>query len=262
MMGIHHFETSTTAWWKRSLDRQRPLGCHSNSYSWKGKERTPPFGQTARVCTGKQTNLGFSEGILPRQLEFSFFDGEVNVKFEWSTLCALGRRTMLATALPPVFWDQPSGQCFSRSCRHCFVAVDVEHPLCGLPWLVVVVVLAMFRFAFVVLSSRLRATQVSPVVIGAGLHAGQVLFPSAWCVPSPSSFRGSLRLGELGVTVLCRVEYSCRMVAGLVILQEWTFVGTFPPLSEHFSYRSLSCLFSLHGGFRSISCSLVCLLFS
>ena len=32
--------------------------------------------------------------------------------------------------------------------------------------------------------------------------------------PSPSSFRGSLRLGELGVTVLCRVEYSCRVVAG------------------------------------------------
>ena len=49
--------------------------------------------------------------------------------------------------------------------------------------------------------------------------------------PSPSSFRGSLRLGELGVTVLCRVEYSCRVVAGLVILQEWTFVGTFPPLN-------------------------------
>ena len=93
MMGIHHFETSTTASWKRSLDRKRPLGYHSNSYSWKGKERTPPFGQTARVCTGKQTNRGFSEGILPRQLEFSFFDGEVNVNFEWSTLCALGRRT-------------------------------------------------------------------------------------------------------------------------------------------------------------------------
>ena len=93
MMGIHHFETSTTASWKRSLDRKRPLGYHSNSYSWKGKERTPPFGQTARVCTGKQTNLGFSEGILPRQLEFSFFDGEVNVNFEWSTFCALGRRT-------------------------------------------------------------------------------------------------------------------------------------------------------------------------
>ena len=95
--GIHHFETSTTASWKRSLDdeldRKRPLGYHSNSYSWKGKERTPPFGQTARVCTGKQTNLGFSEDILPRQLEFSFFDGEVNVNFEWSTLCALGRRT-------------------------------------------------------------------------------------------------------------------------------------------------------------------------
>ena len=93
-MGIHHFEPSTTASWKRSLDRKRPLGYHSNSYSWKGKERTPPFGQTARVCTGKQTNLGFSEGILPRQLEFSFFDGEVNVNFEWSTFCALGRRTM------------------------------------------------------------------------------------------------------------------------------------------------------------------------
>ena len=93
MIGIHHFETSTTASWKRSLDRKRPLGYHSNSHSWKGKERTPPFGQTARVCTGKQTNLGFSEGILPRQLEFSFFDGEVNVNFEWSTFCALGRRT-------------------------------------------------------------------------------------------------------------------------------------------------------------------------
>ena len=97
MMGIHHFETSTTASWKRSLDRKRPLGYHSNSYSWKGKERTPPFGQTARVCTGKQTNLGFSEGILPRQLEFSFFDGEVNVNFEWSTFCALGRRTIWGT---------------------------------------------------------------------------------------------------------------------------------------------------------------------
>ena len=95
MMGIHHFETSTTASWKRSLDRKRPLGYHSNSYSWKGKERTPPFGQTARVCTRKQTNLGFSEGILPRQLEFSFFDGEVNVNFEWSTFCALGRRAIL-----------------------------------------------------------------------------------------------------------------------------------------------------------------------
>ena len=47
----------------------------------------------------------------------------------------------------------------------------------------VVVLLAMFRsVAFVVRSSRLRATQVSPVVVGAGLHAGQVLFPSAWCV--------------------------------------------------------------------------------
>ena len=84
------------------------------------------------------------------------------------------------------FWDQPSGQCFSRSCRHCFVAVDVGHPLCGLHWpghlVVVVVLLAMFRFAFVVRSSRLRATQVSPIVVGAGLHAGQVLFPSAWCV--------------------------------------------------------------------------------
>ena len=98
MMGIHHFETSTTASWKRSLDRKRPLGYHSNSYSWKGKERTPPFGQTARVCTGKQTNLGFSEGILPRQLEFSFFDGEVNVNFEWSTFCALGRRTIMPSA--------------------------------------------------------------------------------------------------------------------------------------------------------------------
>ena len=94
MMGIHHFETSITASWKRSFDRKRPLSCHSNSYSWKGKERTPPFGQTARVCTGKQTNLGFSEGIPPRQLEFIFFNGEVNVNFEWSTLCALGRRTM------------------------------------------------------------------------------------------------------------------------------------------------------------------------
>ena len=93
MMGIHRFETSTTASWKRSLDRKRPHGYDSNSYSWKGKERTPPFGQTARVCTGKQTNLGFSEGILPRRLEFSFFDGEVNVNFEWSTFCALGRRT-------------------------------------------------------------------------------------------------------------------------------------------------------------------------
>ena len=80
--------------------------------------------------------------------------------------------------LGPAFWAA-----FPRSCRHCFVAVDVGHPLCGLPWLVVVVVLlAMFRFAFVVLSSRLRATQVSPVVVGAGLHAGQVPFPSAWCV--------------------------------------------------------------------------------
>ena len=93
MMGIHHFETSTTASWKRSLDCKRPLGYHSNSYSWKGKERTSPFGQTARVCTGKQTNLCFSEGILPRQLEFSFFDGEINVNFEWYTLCALGRCT-------------------------------------------------------------------------------------------------------------------------------------------------------------------------
>ena len=97
-MGIHHFETSTTASWQRSLDRKRPLGYHSNSYSWKGKERTPPFGQTARVCTGKQTNLGFSEGILPRQLELSFFDGEVNVNFEWSTLYALGRRTKYAAS--------------------------------------------------------------------------------------------------------------------------------------------------------------------
>ena len=81
---------------KKSLDRKRPLGYHSNSYSWKGKERTPPFGQKARVCTGKQTNLGFSEGILPRELEFSFFDGEVNVNFDWSTLCALGRRTIVS----------------------------------------------------------------------------------------------------------------------------------------------------------------------
>ena len=97
-MGIHHFETSTTASWKRSLDRKRPLGYHSNSYSWNGKERTPPFGQTALVCTGKQTNLGFSEGILPRQLEFSFFDGEVNVIFEWSTLFALGRRTTVSSS--------------------------------------------------------------------------------------------------------------------------------------------------------------------
>ena len=32
--------------------------------------------------------------------------------------------------------------------------------------------------------------------------------------------------------------------------------------SEHFSNRSSSCLFSLHGGCRSVSCSLVCLLFS
>ena len=36
--------------------------------------------------------------------------------------------------------------------------------------------------------------------------------------PSPSPFRGSLRLGKLEVAVLCRVEYSCRMVAGLAIL--------------------------------------------
>ena len=33
------------------------------------------------------------------------------------------------------------------------------------------------------------------------------------------------------MTVLGRVENSCRVVAGLVILQEWTFVGTFPPLN-------------------------------
>ena len=131
------------------------------------------------------------------------------------------------------FWDQPSGQCFS--CRHCFVAVDVGHPLCGLPWpchlVVVVVLLAMFRFAFVVRSSRLRATQVSPVVVEAGLHAGQVLFPSEWCVLHQHRF--------VAVFVWESLEWQCcvawnnrvRVVAGLVILQEWTFLGTFPPLN-------------------------------
>ena len=93
MPDLHLIENVNHSIVETKLDRKRPLGYHSNSYSWKGKERTPPFGQTARVCTGKQTNLGFSEGILPRQLEFSFFDGEVNVNFEWSTLCALGWRT-------------------------------------------------------------------------------------------------------------------------------------------------------------------------
>ena len=116
-MGIHHFETSTTASWKRSLDRKRPLGYHSNSYSWKGKERTPPFGQTARVCTGKQTNLGFSEGILPRQLEFSFFDGEVNVNFEWSTFCALGRRTNSVYSRTPLSQKVSNTPFRARACN-------------------------------------------------------------------------------------------------------------------------------------------------
>ena len=93
MPGLHLFENINHSIVETKLDCKRPLGYHSNSYSWQGKERPPPFGQTAPVCTGKQTNLGFSEGILPRQLEFSFFDGEVNVNFEWSTLCALGWRT-------------------------------------------------------------------------------------------------------------------------------------------------------------------------
>ena len=114
-MGIHHFETSTTASWKRSLDRKRLLGYHSNSYSWKGKERTPPFGQTARVCTGKQTNLSFSEGILPRQLEFSFFDGEVNVNFEWSTFCAPVRRTTFVIHGKVLLWHEMAG--FGGTCR-------------------------------------------------------------------------------------------------------------------------------------------------
>ena len=58
------------------------LGYHSKSYSWKGQKRTQPFDQRARVCTGEQTNLGFSKGIPPRELEFSFFDGQVNVPSE------------------------------------------------------------------------------------------------------------------------------------------------------------------------------------
>ena len=102
--------------------------------------------------------------------------GGVALGFGGAELSSVGNCSPTCV-LGPAFWAV-----LSRSCRHCFVAVDVGHPLCGLPWLVVVVVLAMFRFAFVVLSSRLRATQVFPVVVGAGLHAGQVLFPSAWCV--------------------------------------------------------------------------------
>ena len=94
---------------------------------------------------------------------------------------------------------------------------------CGLPWpwhlVVVVVLLAMFRFAFVVRSSRLRATQVSPVVVGGWPTRRASSLSFSVVRPSPSSFRGSLRLGELGMTVLCRVEYSCRVVAGLVILR-------------------------------------------
>ena len=81
--------------------------------------------------------------------------------------------------------------------------------------------------------------------------------------PSPSSFRGSLRLGELGVAVLCRVEYLFvsrgRWVGDLA--QERTFVGTFPPLNT-FPTGPRPVFFSLLGGCRSISCSLVCLLFS
>ena len=169
---------------------------------------------------------------------------------------------LLATALPPVFWDQPSGQCFSRSCRHCFVAVDVGHPLCGLPWLVVVVVLAMFRFAFVVLSSRLRATQVSPLT-------------SLWGLAyTPDKFSFLQRGASFAIIVSWQSSFgrawSDSAVSRGIFVSRGRWVGDLAGVdirrhlssSEHFSYRSSSCLFSLHGGCRSLSCSLVCLLFS
>ena len=58
---------------------------------------------------------------------------------------------------------------------------------------------------------------------------------------SPSSFRGSLRLVELGETVLCRVEHSCRWVGDLA----GVYIRQHRSSSEHFSYRSSSCHFSL-----------------
>ena len=93
---------------------------------------------------------------------------------------------LLANALPPVFlgpsfWAVRFLPSLLRGCRR--RASSVWTPLalscCGrrrvVGW--------RCRFAFVVQSSRLRATQVSPVVVGASLHAGQVLFPSGWwCV--------------------------------------------------------------------------------
>ena len=162
------------------------------------------------------------------------------------------------------FWDQPSGQCFSRSCRHCFVAVDVGHPLCGLPWpchLVVVVVLqllTMFRFAFVVRSSRLRATQVSPVVVGAGLHAGQVLFPSAWCVLRHHLF--------VAVFVWESLEWQCCVAWNIRVA--WS-LGWRSCRSGHSSapfllwtlFLPVLVLSFFACGCRSISCSLVWLLF-
>ena len=84
----HKFIVETKPWAKASF------GYHSKSYGWKGQKERNRLGST-----GKQTNMGFSKGIPLRKLKFSFFDGEVNVhsNSEWSTLCALGRRTIEAT---------------------------------------------------------------------------------------------------------------------------------------------------------------------
>ena len=89
---------------------------------------------------------------------------------------------------------------------------------------------------------RLRATQVSPVVVGAGLHAGQVLFPSAWCV---------LRHHRFVAVFVRSLEWQCCVAWNIRVA--WSLVGDLAGVdirrhlssSEHFSYRSSSCLFSL-----------------
>ena len=145
----------------------------------------------------------------------------VALRFGGAELASVGN-----CSSPVVFVGRPFGQCVS--CRHCFVAVDVGHPCVDSPvilWSSSRCSVAMLRFTLVVRSSRLWATTF-PVVVGPAWVS-----PLSFRVvrPLPSSFRGSFRLGELGVAVLCRVEYSCRVVAGLAILFKWTFVSTFPP---------------------------------
>ena len=111
----------------------------------------------------------------------------------------------------------------SSSCDGRLVVGDVVHPILPRRLVVVVLLLAMLRFALVVRSSRLWATTLSPLLWGPA-SASPLLFRAVRF--SSSLFRGCRRLGELVVAVLRRV------VAGLAIVLEWTFCGHLSSLSR------------------------------